>query len=439
MQDAAIQVESLGKRYLIPQQREKYRTLRDAVARAAAAPWRRLRSVLRGQAPRDALGLESVWALRNVSFEVAAGQVVGVIGLNGSGKSTLLKVLSRITAPTEGRARVVGRVGSLLEVGTGFHFELSGRDNIFLSGATLGMRRAEIEAKFDEIVAFSQIGRYLDAPVKHYSSGMYMRLAFSVAAHLESEILLVDEVLAVGDQDFQKKCIEKMREMTRSGRTVLFVSHNLDSIRSLCHSAVLLRQGTLAAAGPVEQVVAEYLPAGPRVGVGRVHWDDPAVRPANEWIELHWLRLESDDGRVAAEFAPNEPVLVRIGFFNRRSGSSHRITLVLRDEAGHAVLVASSDYCLAPAPVTPPGWALPEGLHESTCRIPADLLSERRYTLTVEVRAVDVSQSDSVLGVADVLSFEVRHAPCDPGVSLPATSGGVRPRLWWQTRLHQAA
>lgn len=263
MGDVIIDVRGLSKRFNIPPRQESYRTLRDSITEAVSAPARRLWSVLCGRAPNTSGGRSIVWALKDVSFQVRRGEVLGIVGRNGSGKSTLLKIISRITAPTQGEAFVRGRVGSLLEVGTGFHFELSGRENIYLYGAVLGMRKREIHAKFEEIVEFSQIGDYLDAPVKHYSSGMYMRLAFSVAANLESDILLVDEVLAVGDQVFQEKCLQKMREMTAGGRTVLFVSHNCLLVERLCHRAILLVNGALQAVGPAGEVVRQYLPMPP--------------------------------------------------------------------------------------------------------------------------------------------------------------------------------
>ena len=251
MNEPAVAVRDLGKLYRIGR-REKYRTFREAVARALLAPLRRVRGAA-GEDPEL-----SLWALRHVGFEVAHGEVVGIVGRNGAGKSTLLRVLSRITEPTEGEARIHGRIGSLLEVGTGFHQELTGRENIYLNGAILGMRRAEIARRFDEIVAFSEVDRFLDTPVKHYSSGMYMRLAFAIAAHLEPEILLVDEVLAVGDASFQRKCLGKMDDVARQGRTVLFVSHDMRAVRSLCPRAILLEGGRLALDGASADVIGAY-------------------------------------------------------------------------------------------------------------------------------------------------------------------------------------
>src|SRR5213080_4833575 len=239
--DVAIRCQGLGKQYRLGP-RQRYRALRDTLPALALAPFRGLRSAI-GFGRPTAQGA-TLWALRDVSFEVSAGEIVGIIGANGAGKSTLLKILSRITAPTEGQAEIHGRVGSLLEVGTGFHPELTGRENVYLNGAILGMHRAEIERKFDEIVAFAETEKFLDTPVKRYSSGMYVRLAFAVAAHLEPEILVVDEVLAVGDAEFQKKCLGKMREVAEGhGRTVLFVSHNMVAVQNLCSVAMLLQDG----------------------------------------------------------------------------------------------------------------------------------------------------------------------------------------------------
>jgi lipopolysaccharide transport system ATP-binding protein len=255
--DVAIQVEGLSKQYRIGGPQARYKTLRESVVSAAQAPIRRAGRLLRGEAATD--HQETIWALKDVSFEVKRGEVVGIIGRNGAGKTTLLKVLSRITEPTEGGADVYGRVGSLLEVGTGFHPELTGRENIYLNGAILGMGRAEIEAKFDEIVAFAEVERFIETPVKHYSSGMYVRLAFAVAAHLEPEILLVDEVLAVGDAGFQKKCLGKMGEVAKGGRTVLFVSHNMAAIESLCTRCAWLDGGRLVDEGQPATVVSRYL------------------------------------------------------------------------------------------------------------------------------------------------------------------------------------
>lgn len=257
MSDVAIRVEGLSKRFSIHAKQESYQTLRDTVAKAAARPFRALKS--RAAANGTGADTESIWALKDVSFEVHPGEVVGLIGRNGAGKSTLLKILARVTEPTEGFAKITGRIGSLLEVGVGFHFELSGRENIFLNGAILGMKRADITRRFDEIVAFAEIEKFIDTPVKHYSSGMYLRLAFAVAAHLEPEILLVDEVLAVGDASFQKKCIGKMEEVAGEGRTVLFVSHNMAAVQALCTRGIFLHNGTIFTDAAAGASISAYL------------------------------------------------------------------------------------------------------------------------------------------------------------------------------------
>jgi lipopolysaccharide transport system ATP-binding protein len=258
MSDTVIRVDGLSKLYRIGRPEDRYKTLRESMAGAVKTPFKRAAKLFRGQ-PYCAANMETIWALKNVTFEVKRGEVIGIIGRNGAGKTTLLKILSRITEPTEGYAEIDGRVGSLLEVGTGFHPELTGRENIYLNGAILGMKKAEIERKFDEIVAFAEVEKFIDTPVKHYSSGMYVRLAFAVAAHLEPEILMVDEVLAVGDAAFQEKCLGQMGEVARGGRTVLFVSHNMAAIESLCSRAILLKTGCQKASfNSILSILAEH-------------------------------------------------------------------------------------------------------------------------------------------------------------------------------------
>lgn len=258
MSDIAIRVDGLGKRFSINSRQESYQTLRDTLANAALAPLRAVKSFATNN-DNSSADHEDIWALRDVSFEVKTGEVVGLIGRNGAGKSTLLKILARVTEPTEGGAEIVGKIGSLLEVGVGFHLELSGRENIFLNGAILGMKRADIKRRFDEIVSFAEIEKFIDTPVKHYSSGMYLRLAFAVAAHLEPEILLVDEVLAVGDAAFQKKCIGKMEEVAGEGRTVLFVSHNMAAVQALCTRGIFLHNGTISTDSTAPAAISAYL------------------------------------------------------------------------------------------------------------------------------------------------------------------------------------
>ena len=293
---AAIRCEGLSKRYVIGE-RESYRTLRDSVMKTLRVPLRRSRH----ERP-------SIWALRDISFEVQQGEVLGIIGRNGAGKSTLLKLLSRITEPTEGSAELHGRVGSLLEVGTGFHPELTGRENVFLNGAILGMKKAEITRNFDQIVAFAELERFIDTPVKRYSSGMYMRLAFAVAAHLDTEILLVDEVLAVGDVNFQKKCLGKMDEVARHGRTVIFISHAMSAIQRLCGRAIVLADGGMTFEGGVAQAIQRYLELrGVSEYTGPARRDKPAItRASAQWGVDAGLVL---DVEISSPFAVSDPLL----------------------------------------------------------------------------------------------------------------------------------
>lgn len=288
MSDIAIRVENLGKQYQIGP-RQRYRALRDSLTEALTRPLRFLKQRPNSAHPTEA-DQTRFWALRQVSCEIRQGEVVGIIGRNGAGKSTLLKILSRITEPTEGWAEIRGRVGSLLEVGTGFHPELTGRENVYLNGAVLGMLRREIQSKFDEIVAFAEVEKFIDTPVKHYSSGMYMRLAFAVAAHLEPEILLVDEVLAVGDAAFQKKCLGKMGEVAQGGRTVLFVSHNMAAIQNLCRVGLVLNAGQVQFSGPIDQAVALYLQESTRP-VREVNLRDRQDRQGNGALRFTQVRL----------------------------------------------------------------------------------------------------------------------------------------------------
>ncbi len=278
MSDIAIRVNGLGKKFHIAHIKNKHATLGESISTALTAPVRRAVKLLQGHASGASELDEEIWALKDISFEVKYGEAVGIIGRNGAGKSTLLKTLTRITEPSAGYAEINGRVGSLLEVGTGFHPELTGRENVFLNGAILGMTRDEIRRKFDEIVAFSEVEKFIDTPVKHYSSGMTMRLAFAVAAHLEPEILIVDEVLAVGDARFQRKCLTKMEDVGEQGRTVLFVSHNMPAVTRLCPRALLLDQGTLVKDGPAHQVAGFYLHSEHGTTARRKYPDRPAPR-----------------------------------------------------------------------------------------------------------------------------------------------------------------
>ncbi|HLG98183.1 MAG TPA: polysaccharide ABC transporter ATP-binding protein [Bryobacteraceae bacterium] len=353
MSDAAIVVHGLSKRYRIGV-RESYSTLRDTIANGAQSFWRRLR---RGNF-RDSEAF--IWAVKDLEFTVRQGEVLGVIGRNGAGKSTLLKILSRITAPTEGYADIYGRVRCLLEVGTGFHPELTGRENIYLNGAILGMKRPEIARKFDAIVQFAEVEKFIDTPVKRFSSGMYLRLAFAVAAHLTSEILFVDEVLAVGDAAFQKKCLGKMGEVAQEGRTVLFVSHNMAAVRSLCTRALLLDRGRVAAMGDVERVLYQYTH-----NFGRDH------EPGEHGSGFAGLRV---NGQPSGMVACGEPFEVSCGLSLPGERSGFRLFCIIQDANGDPIVVAPTnhrDLPLADAPhaqkvtVKFPGLWLKPGIYSA--------------------------------------------------------------------------
>lgn len=305
-----IRVETLSKQYRIGTRQAPYATLRESLTNAVTAPFRRFQSTPHS-ALRTPRSEDTFWALKDVSFEVQPGEVVGVIGRNGAGKSTLLKLLSRITEPTSGRIDLYGRVGSLLEVGTGFHAELTGRENIYLNGAILGMKRVEINAKLDEIIAFAEIEKFIDTPVKHYSSGMYMRLAFAVAAHLDPEILIVDEVLAVGDATFQKKCLGKMKDAANHGKTVFFVSHNLPAIRQLCSKSILLSEGKKITEGITDSVLTTYLQSGTEKNSAHLLLPDASDQKCVRKVAVSLL---TEGGELQTEFRLGEPWKIRLEF-----------------------------------------------------------------------------------------------------------------------------
>ena len=333
-----IRCEGIGKRYQIGQA-ERYRTLRDTVTDTLTAPLRWLKKPADAEGPHST-ARGSFWALRDVSLSVKQGEVVGIIGRNGAGKSTLLKVLSRITEPTEGSAEIRGRIASLLEVGTGFHPELTGRENIYLNGAILGMKRSEVAQKFDEIVAFAEVETFLDTPVKRYSSGMYVRLAFAVAAHLEPEVLIIDEVLAVGDVEFQKKCLGKMESVARGeGRTVLFVSHNIAAVEALCTSAVLLENGRVGLTGSTKEVVHRYLNRNPSQAAISLH--DRADRQGSGSIRFMSVVPVGLDDRPVESIQSGSTVSLLISFENRlrRPANRLRVAIGIDNDLGQRVLL----------------------------------------------------------------------------------------------------
>jgi lipopolysaccharide transport system ATP-binding protein len=369
----AIRVENLSKRYRLGP-REPYRALREVLARAVTAPFHWFKtSTSECRNPKS----DYIWALKDVSFEVRQGEVVGIIGRNGAGKTTLLKILARITKPTAGYAEIRGRVGSLLEVGTGFHPELTGRENIYLNGAILGMKKAEIDRKFDEIVAFAEIEPFLDTQVKHYSTGMYMRLAFAVAAHLEPEILLVDEVLAVGDLAFQKKCLGKMGEVAKEGRTVLFVSHNMAAVEALCRSCFLLDGGCLVATGPAREVVEQYIETSiplPAQVVDLSH--HPGRRPgALPMMQRLSLQFRSDDGLETNALPVGGDLTLTVSYVSESPLAKPVLGFVIKNQFGIRILGVNNKF----SGVYPSHGPVPSG--RVTCHLRACPFVEGRYTV----------------------------------------------------------
>ena len=397
----AISVESLSKvfrvNHMAERGRARYRTLREDLTSLVMAPWRKARRLF-GQNAVGANGesVEDFWGLKDVSFEVQPGEVVGIIGRNGAGKSTLLRILSRITPPSSGRVIIDGRVGSLLEVGTGFHPELTGRENIFMNGSILGMCRREILEKFDEIVEFAEIEKFLDTPVKRYSSGMYVRLAFAVAAHLEPEILIIDEVLAVGDAEFQKKCLGKMQDVAGHGRTVLFVSHNMTAVESLCTRAVLIRGGRLHADGKTDDVIAEYVSDADARADGCFDLSSQSTRPQNVVPIIKKLQMYSASGPTSS-FRPDDPMRIVLSLDSPRTIRNARLAISIEDHLGRRISTAATYLSHTPA------FDI-EGQTDFECQIERVLLGEGRYFMTV---AVSTKEAGLLDWAENAVSFDV--------------------------------
>jgi lipopolysaccharide transport system ATP-binding protein len=415
MSEFVIRAEGLTKQYRVTSLRYRHDTLRDDFVEWVKSASRIGR---RSQGKYD-----TFWALRDVSFDVKQGEVIGLIGRNGAGKSTLLKILSRITEPTAGRAEILGRIGSLLEVGTGFDRELSGRENVFLSGAILGMRKAEIKRKFDEIIAFAEVEKFIDTPVKRYSSGMYLRLAFSVAAHLEPEILLVDEVLAVGDASFQKKCLGKMGEVARGGRTVLFVSHNMGAITSLCGKAIWLEDGFLKSFADAEDVVADYLSAGAEKFGEVVFPDDIQQAPGSEYVRLIAVRVKNKDGKTTSNYDSRFPIEVEIEYRILRIAHNLRIGLTLLAHDG-TVILSSKD-----ADGNEGETERAPGTYLNRCTIPDNFLNYGQYFISV---GSDFSMIQSHFFIDRILAFRVEQMGGVGGFSPDGRRGLLRVSLPWK-------
>lgn len=385
MSEAAIIIDNLGKRYVIDKQRQRVDGLRHVLEDVVRSPGTWLRS-------RREAKLKQVdfWALRNVSLSIKQGEVVGIIGRNGAGKSTLLKLLSRITAPTEGRFLLKGRTASLLEVGTGFHQELTGRENIFLNGAILGMTRAEIAKKFDQIVEFSEIEEFLDTPVKRYSSGMYIRLAFAVAAHLEPEVLIVDEVLAVGDASFQKKCLGQMENLADSGRTVLFVSHNMAAVRSLCQRAILFDEGELVADGNVENVIEYYMERTSAKSVNNISGRNGLV--------INKVLLRNEKGQETHQFCPGEDIIVEISYSSACRIESPYFLIIVEGTHGKCFTASMLLDGVQPEVL--------EGHGRICCRFKSIPLLPQHYSISISIR--EERDQSEILTCKDAISFTVQ-------------------------------
>lgn len=421
MSHSVIRADSLGKRYRVALRQDH----------AGRRPWSRAFRPFAYLAStvRRPKGDEIFWALRGVSFDVRQGEVVGIIGRNGAGKSTLLKILSRVTSPTEGIAQIRGRLGSLLEVGTGFHAELTGRENVYLNGSILGMARREIDSKLDEIVAFSEVERFLDTPVKRYSSGMYVRLAFAVAAHLEPDILLIDEVLSVGDASFQKKCLGKMEEVSQQGRTILLVSHNMATLSRVCQRGILLEAGRVVCDTTIGDAVRSYLQSDQGTTAER-RWSNAAHAPGDAVARLKSVRVLGPDGRIAETVDVSEPVTIEMEFVNLKPGARLLSAFSFVNEQG-VLLFVSFDFAERTWGQRP----RVEGLYRSSCVVPAGLLAEGVVKVVAEVSTrepvyeIHFLERDSVAfhvvdggGPGSIRSCWVRDIP-----------GVVRPQLAWET------
>lgn len=418
MEQTAIKVSQLGKKYIIGSSISAYRTLRETISERF--------SVKKQHSETSEVHPDHIWALKDVSFEVKKGEVLGIIGRNGAGKSTLLKVLSRVTEPTEGSVEIQGRVGSLLEVGTGFHPELTGRENIFLNGAILGMKRNEIESKFEEIVVFAGVDKFIDTPVKRFSSGMYLRLAFAVAAHLEPEILVVDEVLAVGDAEFQRKCLGKMSEVAKQGRTVLFVSHNMSAILRLTKETLVIDKGNLLLRAPTPKAVDYYLSRGLTLEGQRI-WQPDEINQKSNFYPVS-IRIEDKKGNVIETVRSTEPFFIELEYSVRKPLKGLRVGIYLITSHGEFVFTSfdTDDQDKFES------YAIRQkGSYLSRVRIPANILNGGRYVLGVNASSYRIK---TYFHDEQALAFNVDPSGA-PGTQWPESRlGPFRPALEWKIK-----
>lgn len=422
----AISVNNLSKQYRIGAEQPKfqYGMFRDVLMDTLTIPVRLYRA-LRGQGMRGTTSTTTIWALDDVSFDLEEGRVLGIVGRNGAGKSTLLKILSRVTEPTKGTVSVRGRVGSLLEVGTGFHPELTGRENIYMNGAILGMKSADIDRNFDEIVDFSEVGKFIDTPVKRYSSGMYLRLAFAVAAHLEPEILVVDEVLAVGDAEFQRKCLGKMNDVAQQGRTVLFVSHNMSAILRLTQEAIVLNKGQLIKRAPTAEAVDFYLSSGQAESGQRI-WGVDDVPAASQPFRPVSVRIKDGSGNIVQTVRSTEPLTVEWEYQIDATITGLRVGIYISTMRGEYIFTA---FDTDDAKQYEQFVARQSGRYVSRCTIPADFFNEGRYSLGVNASSFGVKR---YFMDENALSFNVDISGA-PGTQWPEVrQGPIRPRFDWK-------
>ncbi len=420
----AIKVENLGKKYILShRQEEKYEELRDVITSNSKKILKKIFNPS-ASASRFRSRHEEFWAIRNISFDVEEGARLGIIGPNGAGKTTILKLLSRITAPSEGKFSIKGRVASLLEVGTGFHPELTGRENIYLNGSILGMRKTEIDKRFDEIVDFAGIEKFLDTPVKRYSSGMYVRLAFSVSAHLEPDILMVDEVLSVGDYQFQKKCLGRMEKVNREGRTVVFVSHNLTALRTLCNEAILLEKGRLIARGQVDKIIDKYTNELKK-NIFYRNWDNEKTAPGNDSAIIRTVRITDGNGNEMDEIYTSTDFYVEISFKTKSDKSFVGLTIILKDSENNIVFSSINNHEKSWY-----GKPMPSGNYRSICMIPGNLLNDKFYSLSIILFGKNFSDHGTI---NNVISFEVTDSVDVRGDFFGRIGGNIRPLLNWNT------
>jgi len=418
-----IKVENLGKKYLIGHEKNtSYNSMRESINYSFKSMYQRIRHPLSINSEKTEL--EEFWALKNINFEIKQGDKIGIIGHNGAGKTTLLKLLSRITQPTTGNIKIKGRIASLLEVGTGFHPELSGRENIYLNGAILGMKRVEIKKKFDEIVAFAEVEKFLDTPVKRYSSGMYVRLAFAVAAHLEPEILLVDEVLAVGDAAFQKKSLGKMESVSKEGRTIVFISHNMLALQSLCENAFLIEKGILKMKGDSASTIKKYLKQIHQ-GSSFVFKPDSKKEPINDKVRIVKAEVRTDDKKGSNDFYMNSDLLFNVEYFIKKPGLEIDITIHLYNEERIIVLGSSTG-----KEKKWHGKPFNKGFYKSRCQIPGNLLNSGNYSITLQVVE---KQNIIIYKHENVLSFRVMESEENRDSYFGKRVGVFRPFFNWES------